>query len=63
MSQEKIVINEDASGEWTARVYDGTMRVFLKQHIKSKRAAWSAVRKFQKEQQEMIETGELLELI
>lgn len=63
MAQEKIIISTDASGEWTARVYDGTMRVFLQQHIKSKRAAWAAVRKFQREQQEMIENGELIELL
>lgn len=60
MAQEKIIINEDAYGEYTAVVYDGKMRIFLKQHIKNRNAAFAEVRKFLKEQQEMIESEELL---
>jgi hypothetical protein len=62
MGQEKIIINEDANGEYMARIYDGTMRVFCQQHIKTRKAAFSAVRKFLKEQEAKIESGELLEL-
>jgi trehalose-6-phosphatase len=62
MAQEKIIIRETAEGTFNAMVYDGKMRIFLKQNIESKKAALKAVNQFLKEQEEKIETGELLTL-
>jgi len=62
MAQEKILLSEDANGNWLARVYDGNMRIFLKQNLKSRKEAAKVVKTFLKTQQEMIESGELLAL-